>query len=44
MICAGLSSLDVGCIDPDDDDDDDEVDDVGNADAAAQARVVAFVL
>ena len=42
MICAGLSSLDVGCIDPDDDDD--EVDDVGNADAAAQARVVAFVL
>jgi len=44
MICAGLSSLDVGCIDPDDDDDDDEVDDVGNAAAAAQARVVAFVL
>ena len=43
MICAGLSSLDVGCIDPDDDDDD-EVDDVGNAAAAAQARVVAFVL
>ena len=42
MICAGLSSLDVGCIDPDDDDD--EVDDVGNAAAAAQARVVAFVL
>ena len=41
MICAGLSSLDVGCIDPDDDD---EVDDVGNAAAAAQARVVAFVL